>query len=396
MLIERVRKMTWRSWLLIGSVFVGVYFDIHTQSLISCVLLILVFVFFVNIPVAIVGLVFSEQRPVPRVLFSVASLCIIPISLFVSFEHVNNEPFAIENSPRGPYPVWYVNPITHKCSYRLQKVVSEIPHYWYSAGECSQEDKDRIFQEDYDIFSSIDLSPGTPNSIAEQCFDLGFDYMYKINQKNPRRTSMGNALDSGVCYGLSGETKGCKDYRKKEEYELRTELKVQKEGLLRDFLKQTSNLPWGVSAEVFAKLCPNHGVFDYFLSSDAAVEDADPTEGGIVSQIWSPDPRPISKILEIQQEIFLSCRKNGGIIRSNSTGIGTDQCEGQHKILFKWVGSLRCGDDSVDTQYVVRDGDNDKWNFTINCKNMVACNGPSNALCDKDGCRFSQECLDSN
>jgi hypothetical protein len=51
-----------------------------------------------------------------------------------------------------------------------------------------------------------------------------------------------------------------------------------------------------------------------------------------------------------------------------------------------------CGPNIADTKWTVFNGDSAAWNITLTCKNFDKCNGPANALCDKDGCVFAGTC----
>jgi hypothetical protein len=398
MMIEKIKNQSLPSVLLAMAVIVGAYFNIHTPFFLSFVIFTIIFVIFAYLPIITLRKAFSEkQRAIKIACFTLCVPMVFLVSGVILFTHIDGEPFNIETSNRGPYPVWYINPFTHKCSYRLQKLApSDVGRYsyWYSLGECSQEEKDSVFQRDYNVFSAIDLSPNAPISIAEQCRQLSFDLK--------GFSEFGISIDDGswffdACKGLAAGTKACKFYQENESWKSYTTLTA--EGIFMKERLQHSAVEWGVSPAVFVRLCPNSWMFTDILSVDPNItENGRPkTKSALPDRPWEPSEYTIPKMMEFLQRDFSNCIKGGGVIQNGDVGGGTDQCIGGKRIgrRFNWTGSLRCGDDSRDTHYVIYNGDNDKWDFTINCKNMAECNGTENALCNKDGCKFSQRCLNS-
>ena len=72
------------------------------------------------------------------------------------------------------------------------------------------------------------------------------------------------------------------------------------------------------------------------------------------------------------------------------SGIGGDKiCSNK---VGNWPSINFCGTNPSDTNWVVANGESGNWNFTLKCKQFVNCNGPQNALCNKDGCNFSGTC----
>lgn len=401
-----------RKWLvLIVALLAGIYFNVHTQSFLAFIVLTAIFVFFAFLPLVVIEKVLAEERRSSKILCAV--IC-VPVVLLISglvlFSHINDEPLSYDAGSVGPYPVWYVNPITHACSYRLQKLVTSRAgsyHYWYSAGECLQSDKDRIFKDEYATFSAINLSPHSPRSIAVQCLVnltdyLPHSYLHKEDVPDHLGPYEGRPLDVN-CYDVKLETRWCKNRAARSRTEEEKSVQTEKASLKRDFIKNAGHETgvWGVSLQTFTSLCPNHTVFDYFMSADISLDNSRQEDEPIIDDdSWSPSPRSLSlsKMMEAAQRSASDCRRLGGIIQGGGVGDSEDHCifNDSNKLPYSlWDGSLKCGDMSTDTMYTVYNGNNNQWDFTMNCKNMTQCNGPENALCNKEGCAFSQQCLDA-
>lgn len=82
------------------------------------------------------------------------------------------------------------------------------------------------------------------------------------------------------------------------------------------------------------------------------------------------------------------CRDDGGTILSGNSG--EKMCS---KGDYTWPAISACGPNSSDAKWTVFNGDNENWNFTLNCANFTFCNGPGNAICSSGGCKFGGECL---
>ncbi|MEI6587693.1 MAG: hypothetical protein WCO05_01960 [Candidatus Moraniibacteriota bacterium] len=82
-----------------------------------------------------------------------------------------------------------------------------------------------------------------------------------------------------------------------------------------------------------------------------------------------------------------TCAKNKKQIIS---GNGGDKiCEGED---LSWPTIGACGSNAYDAKWVVKNGADLNWDITVNCKNFTACNGPQNAICNTDGCKFLGSC----
>jgi hypothetical protein len=57
-----------------------------------------------------------------------------------------------------------------------------------------------------------------------------------------------------------------------------------------------------------------------------------------------------------------------------------------------WPTIYYCGPNPEDTQWIVKNGNADNWDYILSCKNLRQCDGPANALCNSDGCLFNGEC----
>lgn len=98
-------------------------------------------------------------------------------------------------------------------------------------------------------------------------------------------------------------------------------------------------------------------------------------------------------VLGISQSIrdyATNCRSNGGVIRSGSGG---DRLCSANNYTLSWPMISLCGMSPSDTKWTVFRGDTDTWDITITCAERPGCDGPSNALCTKNGCTFSESCL---
>lgn len=82
------------------------------------------------------------------------------------------------------------------------------------------------------------------------------------------------------------------------------------------------------------------------------------------------------------------CQDNGGTILSGNGG--EKMCSIGD---YKWPAISVCGPNPGDAKWTVFNGDNENWDYTINCANFTSCNGPGNAICSSDGCKFGGECL---
>ncbi len=85
-----------------------------------------------------------------------------------------------------------------------------------------------------------------------------------------------------------------------------------------------------------------------------------------------------------------NCRRSGGVIRSGSGG---ERLCSVSNYTLSWPMISLCGTSPSDTKWIVFRGDTDTWDITITCTERPGCDGPSNALCTKDGCTFSETCL---
>jgi hypothetical protein len=104
------------------------------------------------------------------------------------------------------------------------------------------------------------------------------------------------------------------------------------------------------------------------------------------------DARGKSKKAEIKSTMssaFVSgtiCKDSGKTILSGSGG--EKVCENQD---FKWP-KLNCGENDSDTKWVVKNGNGENWDFVLECKEFSDCNGPQNAICNSEGCKFTGTC----
>lgn len=86
------------------------------------------------------------------------------------------------------------------------------------------------------------------------------------------------------------------------------------------------------------------------------------------------------------------CRDKKGTINSGKGG--DPLCTGGDNSTSSliWPRISNCGTNAEDTKWTVFNGNNDNWTITLNCTNMTSCNGPGNAICDKNGCKFQGSC----
>jgi hypothetical protein len=85
--------------------------------------------------------------------------------------------------------------------------------------------------------------------------------------------------------------------------------------------------------------------------------------------------------------VGIVCRDNGGEVLS-----GNGESPACSKNSDTWLKIEECGPEKTDTQWTVFNGKNDNWDATLLCKNFTDCNGPQNAICNSDGCKFSGSC----
>lgn len=83
------------------------------------------------------------------------------------------------------------------------------------------------------------------------------------------------------------------------------------------------------------------------------------------------------------------CRSRGGKILSGNGGDAF--CGNENMGIWQRFYDI-CGSNSDNTQWVVFNGDTDNWNVTLKCANFTYCNGPSNAICNANGCKFQGSC----
>ena len=57
-----------------------------------------------------------------------------------------------------------------------------------------------------------------------------------------------------------------------------------------------------------------------------------------------------------------------------------------------WSTISACGPNPEDSIWKVSNGDSDAWSLTLTCREFQDCNGPDNAICNKDGCKFAGTC----
>lgn len=104
------------------------------------------------------------------------------------------------------------------------------------------------------------------------------------------------------------------------------------------------------------------------------------------------DARNKSKKAEIKS-IMSSALVSGTICRDDKKTIlsgaaGEKVCENQD---LKWP-KLNCGESDSDTKWVVKNGNGENWDFVLECKGFTDCNGPQNAICNSEGCKFAGSC----
>jgi hypothetical protein len=121
---------------------------------------------------------------------------------------------------------------------------------------------------------------------------------------------------------------------------------------------------------------------------------ARPTNGGIKMAPSAADTREMSTlVLGVAQSVrdyATNCRRNGGTVRS---GAGGERLCTVSNFTLPWPAVSVCGASPSDTKWTVFRGDTDAWDITITCADRPECDGPSNALCTKNGCTFSETCL---
>ncbi len=84
-----------------------------------------------------------------------------------------------------------------------------------------------------------------------------------------------------------------------------------------------------------------------------------------------------------------ACKAGSGLIGSQGTG-GMPLCDFQSDV---WPVLEYCGQWPSDTKYIVfNSGTADNWDVTIVCRQVQSCNGPENAICNKNGCTFKGTC----
>lgn len=85
------------------------------------------------------------------------------------------------------------------------------------------------------------------------------------------------------------------------------------------------------------------------------------------------------------------CRDGDGTVVSGKGG--DDVCSGStNNYNMKWPQMSICGPNSENTQWIVQKGNTDEWDVTLSCKEFPYCDGPSNALCNDEGCKFGGSC----
>ena len=94
--------------------------------------------------------------------------------------------------------------------------------------------------------------------------------------------------------------------------------------------------------------------------------------------------------LDILPMVGRVCRSGGGTLTSGNAGDPT--CVGGSKTGVNWPKISECGPNPEDTKWTVFEGGNDKWTITLTCKNFDKCDGPNNAICSKDGCKYGGSC----
>lgn len=83
------------------------------------------------------------------------------------------------------------------------------------------------------------------------------------------------------------------------------------------------------------------------------------------------------------------CEDDGGEILS---GNGGDKVCSQEKESETWPTIDACGSNATDTKWKVLNGKSSEWSFSLECSQMIDCNGPENAKCTSEGCTFGGSC----
>lgn len=84
-----------------------------------------------------------------------------------------------------------------------------------------------------------------------------------------------------------------------------------------------------------------------------------------------------------------TCHDKGGEIMS---GDSSAKVCGAAESSDLWPGVDICGSRASEMKWIVKNGKNDNWDFTIECKNFSDCNGPNNLICNKYGCQVKGTC----
>lgn len=98
----------------------------------------------------------------------------------------------------------------------------------------------------------------------------------------------------------------------------------------------------------------------------------------------------IRSTLESLPSIVSACAGSGGVISDGGIS-GYYNCIGG-SLRLRWPQIGVCGSDPEDTRFIVFNNNTDDWNITLECANFDKCDGPKNAICDKNGCRYGGTC----
>lgn len=115
-------------------------------------------------------------------------------------------------------------------------------------------------------------------------------------------------------------------------------------------------------------------------------------------EVYLPDEQSldsgVASASEIQSTMAFVTSELQGCVNSKNEALsgssGDQMCSESGYAV--WPGIKACGTEKSDTGWVVFNGNNDKWDVTVSCKNITDCNGPKNAICNSEGCKFMGTC----
>ena len=97
----------------------------------------------------------------------------------------------------------------------------------------------------------------------------------------------------------------------------------------------------------------------------------------------------LKSVMSSAMPMVIICQDDGGTVVSGSGG--EDMCSGasgELEMAYEWPTLSQCSS----VKWFVKNGDNENWDYTMECSGLPDCNGPLNAICNQSGCKFSGTC----